>query len=170
MNKKGVLKKLVFGSLVGLFCLGSRFTTFAAPGDINLESDIPDIYIREEAGKYDTNHDGILSDEENKKFTSLDIDGQSGYVDPTGIDKFIYLKKLDISNEYYYEGTLEKLNFSDFKDLEELYCKRLFSEKRVFLNKLNLKGCSSLKILDCSSNKFDSIDISGCTSNKDGRK
>ncbi|MCR5543033.1 MAG: hypothetical protein K6F55_02715 [Eubacterium sp.] len=162
MIKMKGLKVLAVSLMAGVLAFGIKFNSNATPADIDLNSDkdIDCSYIREDLEVYDTNKDGYLSDEENKKVISFEVFGRYTIVDPRGLDKLIYLKKLDLNggSTTYEEGTIAKLDFTAFKDLEEFDC------SSSGLQELNLSGLSSLKTLDCTHNGISKFNFTGCTS------
>jgi len=64
---------------------------------------------------------------------------------------------------YCYHNILDELDVGGLKNLKELYCAnnlRSSEIQRIGLNKLCVKGCEKIKVLDCAENCLVELDIS----------
>lgn len=126
---------------------------------------IPDLYFRQCCDKFDINHDGKISKSEAEQVTTITISGTTSYtsqtenttylkeaVDFTGINQFVNLTYIDISETY-----VRKLDVSGLQNLTTLYCK-----KCPMLSEINLDGCVSLETFNCAESKVNSLDLSSC--------
>ncbi len=100
----------------------------------------------------DTNFDGEISYAEAAAKVYLYI-FENSITDLTGIDAFINLDTLDITNT---QAT--GLDVSTYTLLSKLYC------AGNQLNSLDVSGCAALTNLSCCCNQLDSLDISNNTS------
>ena len=126
---------------------------------------IPDLYFRQCCDEFDINHDGKISKSEAEQVTTITISGTTSYtsqtenttylkeaVDFTGINQFVNLTYIDVSETY-----VRKLDVSGLQNLTTLYCK-----KCPMLSEINLDGCVSLETFNCAESKVNSLDLSSC--------
>lgn len=122
----------------------------------------------------DTDHDGILSIEENKQIDVLDMLETNGEVASIELKYFFFLERIQI----YDLSDCEELDFTNQIYLKELTIEKSDVEKINLLNneqlellrinfapnltKLNLGSKPKLTKLDCSSCNLESIDVSKC--------
>ena len=117
----------------------------------------------------DTNHNGALSSAELAAVTSIDVPGKN-ITGLKGIEFFFNLEKLTC-NSYYVNGetwggyasnSIGELDVSRNLELKELIC----SDNGI--QRLNLKHCRKLEILDCTSNHaIASLDLKSNTALKE---
>ncbi len=167
-----------------------------AEADVALNAkNFPDAGFRQyilNAG-FDTDGNGMLSDEELSWVTEIDCTAMS-IADLTGIRQFTALERLFCGNNDLSAlalngcasltvldcsaNRLEKLDVSGCAALSELYCSdNLLTSLDVHLNGfltvlwcddnhlagLNVRGCTALSDLSCVGNQLTSLDVSGCT-------
>ena len=130
-----------------------------AAGDAVAESvaidatNFPDAIFREYVAKnFDKNNDGMLSDNEIEKATSISI-GNKGITDLTGVNYFTNLKTLDCTNN----RNLKKLDIGNNTVLSTLFC------EYTQLTSLNTSNNLSLKKLYCSHSNLETLDVSNNT-------
>lgn len=116
-------------------------------------------YLRLCWEEYDTNEDGMLSDEELKSFTELDAHATPG-VDISarikslqGIEKLKYLTEVDV----YGNNIIGELDISALSDLTRLEC----GGNKI--TSIVLPEESKLKELDCSLDPITFLDLKGQT-------
>ena len=139
-------------------------------GNISLiEIRFPDDTFREYLRRFDTNNTNILSLEERKAVTEIDVSGME-ITSLKGIEFFPNLKNLTC-----YDNQLTELDVSQNKKLERLYCFRnQLTELDVSQNtalielrcehnpltKLDVSKNTALKMLACEKNQLTSLDVS----------
>lgn len=130
----------------------------AVSGDIPIDEEhFPDKSFRAYVSYYfDKDNNDVLSAEEIKQVTYIDISGSSDVPHTCsslkGIEYFRYLQHLDC-----YYNLLTELDVSGCAYLQSLDC------GSNLLNALNVSGCVALQYLYCSYNKLTELDVSSCT-------
>lgn len=110
-----------------------------------------DIFLQFCIEKFDTDGDGVISQYEADKITSINC-ADMEIVRLTNIDKFSNLATLDCSG-----NKLASLDLSKNRHLTGVNC------KRNSLRSLSVAGCKELRTLDCSYNSLTSLDLSSAT-------
>ncbi|WP_072469122.1 InlB B-repeat-containing protein [Urinicoccus massiliensis] len=122
---------------------------WAAPGDVAInETNFPDETFREYVKtKFDTDKNGILSQEELNDVTSIEV-RDKGITTLQGIEYFTGLMGLDCS-----KNKLTALNLSKNTKLSSIYC-----EKNQ-LESLDLSHNKDLGVIICRQNKLKTLDL-----------
>ena len=116
------------------------------------DSKFPDPYFRTFLlRKFDTNRDGIISDEEALNVKEIGVRNMH-LTSLEGIQYFPNITRLDCS-----ENQLTSLDVSQNSALIGLWC---YSNQ---LTSLDVSGCTALTRLDCQTNRLTSLDVSGCS-------
>ena len=112
----------------------------------------PDDRFREYVSStFDTNNDGVLSEDEIKEATDISCSNM-GIRSLAGIEYFTEV--WDLACDW---NQLTELDVSKNRELDWLSC----NDNQ--LTRLDVSGCTKLTWLDCSSNKLTKLDVSGCT-------
>ncbi|MBE5900784.1 MAG: leucine-rich repeat domain-containing protein [Lachnospiraceae bacterium] len=112
----------------------------------------PDDRFREYVSStFDTNNDGVLSEDEIKEATDFSCSNM-GIRSLAGIEYFTEAR--DLACDW---NQLTELDVSKNRELDWLSC----NDNQ--LTRLDVSGCTKLTWLDCSSNKLTKLDVSGCT-------
>lgn len=105
---------------------------------------------------FDTDHDGVLSDEEKNKVTRINL-STDNVSSMTGLGLFPNLTNLTCSGSSSGKGQLTEIDLSHNTALTYLNC----SNNK--LTALDVSGLSDLKTLSCSSNQLTTLNASGLT-------
>lgn len=146
---------------------------------------VPDASLRKILlGKFDTDKDGKISQVEAAKKNSLEIQGgnrmafyETGIANLTGLTSLTFTETnitgeikpaLPNLHRFVLQGNGPTISLLDLTG-----CQNIDTVKvgKVYINKMNLRNCKSLRSLDFSSKYYttinDLLDVSGCTALKD---
>lgn len=145
------MRKLVIGLSLGVFLL--LFSMAAYADDISLDSEhFPDAAFRAYLIEtFDTDHNGVLSDDERSIVGSLFISNKQ-IESLSGIQYFPNLESI-----ICWQNRITQLDVSENHALKELYC------GDNLLTHLNVTGCSSLVDLSCYDNRLTTLNLSSNT-------
>lgn len=162
--------KRIYGVLLFLFLVMACALSMADAG-ID-EATFPDKFFREYVKTYDTDGDGILSDGELAKVTSMFI-GARRIKSLKGIEYFTALESLNCADNFLKElalgslsglkvldcsnNELKKLDISGNTELTTLVC-----GGNNQLKKLNVNNNTKLASLNCFADKITKLDVSKC--------
>jgi len=137
-----------------ILCILLLFLCACALADVPLdETTFPDLNFRNEVGRFDTDHDLILSDDELAGAESIILSSGYVYTSYSGIEYLYNLKTFRGTNQY--DSLIPSVDFSRNTKLETIICDNSGIEK------LTLGNLPNLKYLNCNLNKFTSLDLSG---------
>jgi len=155
-----------------LFCFGNAVTVQAKTTTIS-KKNFPDAYVRKVLKKYDKNHDGRLSNKEQKKVDELTINKRK-QVDLKGIRKLKYLSVINLHKVKVKNATelahVKRLEYLDARNanfpylrLKNAYLKGFEVDDNSQLLSVNLSGCSQLKDVTFIDNKrLKNLDFHNC--------
>ncbi len=142
------IKILLIVMMMLLMACAAPETVWAAAGDVAINAgNFPDGTFREYVKRFDSNSDGILSQTELSKVTSISANN-SNITSLKGVEHFYNLTTL-----YCYNNKLTSLDMSGNTKLVKLAC---YGNQ---LTSLNVTKCAELKELYCYSNKLTSLDV-----------
>jgi len=151
---KKISKGIAILLAVCILCSVLPFTAFAA-GEVKInEMTFPDSAFRSYVQSFDTDGDGVLSQEEIDAVESIDVSNKK-ISSLDGIDNFpnVVLLKCNGNN-------LTELDVSGLKNLKTLYC------NNNSLVALNVIGLENLTTLYCQSNELEELNLISCTALK----
>lgn len=117
----------------------------------------PDDVFREYVRKYDLNKNGYFDGDEINLVTGIDVsDKEIGSLE--GIRTFRELVSLNCSNTKITSLNvagmkIEKLDISMTPEITTLWC------RDNYITELNISGCSNLRLVECSNNRIQTLDI-----------
>ncbi|SFQ40871.1 Leucine Rich repeat [Lachnospiraceae bacterium XBB1006] len=145
-------KQFIAGAMALLFALTPIQSVRAEGGVAVDEAHFPDDRFREYVSStFDTNNDGVLSEDEIKEATDFSCSNM-GIRSLAGIEYFTEAR--DLACDW---NQLTELDVSKNRELHWLSC----NDNQ--LPRLDVSGCTKLTWLDCSNNKLTKLDVSGCT-------
>ena len=138
--------------IIMLLLLSMLCIAVTASADVAIdETNFPDDNFRSYVTQFDTNGDGVFSDEELGRVKSISCDSMN-IADMTGIEYFTFLTDLGCV-----DNQLTELDLSSNTELTYLNC--WYNQ----LTYLNVSNNSAITYLDCSSNQLIDLDVSNMT-------
>lgn len=125
--------------------------------DIDIDAiHFPDDAFRNWILNQEYGYDYVLTAREINSITEININGESGIVDLTGIEYFSALTDLNCSSCY----SLKSLNLSSNKNLRSLIC------SETGITNLIVRDLPFFSEFSCFDDQFENVDFSGCPSLK----
>lgn len=155
VSSEGVVTAIAEGAATITASAGEESATCTVTVN-KLETGVPvtndyfpdDVFRNYVSSRFDTNHDGILSQEEANSVDLMDLDDM-GITSLSGIECFESLRTLDCEH-----NELKEINLSHNSQLINLAC------TGCGLEAIDLTSLPLLRYLHCGENQFSSLDIS----------
>ncbi len=142
------MKKILCAAILVCVMVSGAFA------DVNIDAlNFPDDIFREYVRTFDTDSDGVLSDEEIAAVNDIGV-ADMGITSLQGIEHFKALRNIDCS----YNNITGTVDLSGMTDL------RGFSAWDNHITAINLQNCASLEGIGLHSNDLTTIDVTDCIS------